>query len=166
MKCTACGNENLAGVEYCDACEVTLVHYKTEAPPPPEGSGAHRINDSIQRAGMRDPVLVKPSTSVRETLLQMKAKNLGCALVVDMARVVGIFTERDVLNRIAKPGFDLNGILVENVMTPTPEVLNETDPIAYALNKMAVGSYRHVPIHKADGTFAVFSVRDALKYFF
>ena len=78
----------------------------------------------------------------------------------------GIFTERDVLHRLGKEEIDLDDIEIKNVMTPSPEVLKETDSIAFALNMMAMGNFRHVPVRTAEGKYSVFSVKDALRYFF
>ncbi len=58
----------------------------------------------------------------------------------------GILTERDVLLKITGKGFDLDLATVDEFMTASPESLNPEDPLAYALNKMHVGGFRHVPI--------------------
>ena len=90
----------------------------------------------------------------------------GCALIMKNDEVVGIFTRRDVLHRLAKPDLNPANVTIGSVMTPSPEVLLEDNTIACALNKMALESKRHIPIRKADGTTYVFSVRDVLRYFF
>ena len=55
-------------------------------------------------------------------------------------------TERDILLKITGKGYDLDIMTVDEIMTPDPEFLTSEDPIAYALNKMHVGGFRHVPI--------------------
>jgi hypothetical protein len=49
-------------------------------------------------------------------------------------------------------------------MTANPEVLNETDSVAEALNKMSLGRFRHIPFRKSDGSYAVASIKSVLKY--
>ena len=53
---------------------------------------------------------------------------------------------------------------VRDVMTPNPEALKETDSVASALNKMAMGRYRNVPVIKSDGSYVVTSIRHVLKF--
>ena len=53
---------------------------------------------------------------------------------------------------------------VKHLMTTNPEVLNETDSVAEALNKMSLGRYRHIPFKKSDGTYSVASIKSVLKY--
>ena len=53
---------------------------------------------------------------------------------------------------------------VKHLMTTNPEVLDETDSVAEALNKMSLGRYRHIPFKKSDGTYSVASIRSVLKY--
>jgi len=60
--------------------------------------------------------------------------------------LVGIFTERDALNRLTGTARDLDTLPVSEVMTREPRALREEDTLAYAMNCMAVGSYRHIPV--------------------
>jgi CBS domain-containing protein len=93
----------------------------------------------------------------------MKARNSGCALVVERGKLVGIFTEHDVLKKMT--GVDkLAAITIKELMSPNPETLNEKDSVAEALNKMSLGRYRHIPFSKSDGTYAVASIRSVLKF--
>ena len=80
-----------------------------------------------------------------------------------MGKLVGIFTEHDVLKRVTGAG-DLAALRVKELMSPNPETLNEKDSVAEALNKMSLGRYRHIPFKKADGSYAVASIRSVLKY--
>jgi CBS domain-containing protein len=53
---------------------------------------------------------------------------------------------------------------VKHLMTADPEVLDETDSVAEALNKMSLGRYRHIPFKKSDGTYSVASIQSVLRY--
>lgn len=165
MNCPACGFENLSGADSCSECQSPLV-LEGGAPVAKEGIQKKIMSDPIKKVGLRNPILAKRNSSVRKVIAEMKSKEVGCVLVVDKNELVGIFTERDILHKLARPNLDLDGIEIEHVMTPSPEVLDESDTIAFALNKMSMGNFRHVPIRKEDNTYTFFSVRDVLRYFF
>jgi len=77
---------------------------------------------------------------------------------------VGIFTERDLLNKLTGKKASPQETAVKELMSVNPEFLRETDSVAMALNKMSMGRYRHIPVRKADGTFSVTSIKHVLKY--
>src|SRR5262249_6391816 len=156
MKCPACGFDNLQGADDCVECYTSLTAESLSVP-----RGA--LSDPIKKSGLREPITVKPTTSVLDVVQLMKKKKMGCALVVENVDLLGMFTERDILRNVSDPNADLEHLEVNQVMTPAPEVLNETESISLALNKMAMGNYRHVPVRREDGSYTYFSVRDALR---
>src|SRR5438477_10477753 len=86
----------------------------------------------------------------------------GCQLVVTNNQLVGIITERDLLLKLEQGDLDRP---VSQLMTPDPEVLGLADPIAYALNKMSVGGFRHIPLVDATGRpVGIVSVKDIVDY--
>lgn len=104
-------------------------------------------------------------TTVAEAVALMNREKIGGLLVVRDGRLCGIFTERDVLTKIAGHGFDFTTIFVKSYMTADPEALTPEHKVAYALNKMVVGGYRHVPI--VDGErrpVGMMSVRDVVEF--
>lgn len=110
-------------------------------------------------------VSVSPSTSVADAIHAMIVRRIGCVLVVDGETLVGIFTERDVLMRVVEAGKNPRLTPVSAYMTANPEVLTENDKIAYALNKMSVGGFRHIPIMDSQGKPRfVLSVKDIVNY--
>jgi CBS domain-containing protein len=110
-------------------------------------------------------VPVSPDDTVLVAVNAMISGRIGCALIMDGEKLVGLFSERDVLLKVVAKGLDAASLPVSDVMTPDPECLQHDDAIAYALNKMAVGGYRHVPILKDDGVpEAIVSMRDIVNY--
>jgi CBS domain-containing protein len=107
---------------------------------------------------------VTPDTSAGDVVTQMKQARLGCALVLDNGKLVGIFTERDLLSKLTGPAAQSPTTPVKQLMSANPEVLLETDSIAAALNKMSMGHYRHIPVQKSDGSYCVTSIKHVLKY--
>ena len=93
------------------------------------------------------PIAVQASTNLRETVEAMRKGRTGAVLVVDAAkRLLGIFTERDVIMKVAGKGLDWSKETVGAYMTPNPETLPDDANLAFALNMMTMGGYRHVPI--------------------
>jgi hypothetical protein len=101
--------------------------------------------------GLHAPIALAVDVSVRRAIETMNELRVGCVLVVDRDRLTGIFTERDVLMRVAGGDVDADSTPLGDVMTPDPECLTLDDGIAYALNRMSVGGFRHVPLIDASG---------------
>ncbi len=113
---------------------------------------------------LRDPIVVKATSSVADAVKSMNDHHTGCVLVQRDGKLIGIFTERDVLTKDFFRA-DSHTVAVETVMTKSPETLELDDSIAFALNKMSVGGYRHIPIVERDGTpVGVLSVRDIVDF--
>ncbi len=112
-----------------------------------------------------EPLVVEPQTPALEAITLMKDNRVGCVLVTRSGKLKGIFTERDVLTTVAGDGVDAAKTPVRKLMTSSVETLRTTDSIAYALNKMSVGGYRHIPlVDKASRPVGVISVRDIVAY--
>ncbi len=111
----------------------------------------HMIREPIGTCAPRPAVCVGPRATVATAIAAMKEHATGCVLVESDGRLVGIFTERDVLFRVAGAGLDATQTLVAAVMTPDPETLTMHDELAWVLNLMAVGGFRHVPIVDETG---------------
>lgn len=109
-------------------------------------------------------VTVAPTATIDEAIRLMLEHGIGAVLVEDEGRAVGIFTERDVMRRVMSTGIS-GGRPVSEVMTPDPETLGLDDGIAYALHRLIVGGFRHIPIVDAEGRpTAVLSQRDFVAF--
>ncbi len=108
---------------------------------------------------------VAPADSVAHALEVMRARGCDAVVVMNVDRMVGIFTERDFLNRVAAPMLDVGATAVEQVMTAEPDTLSPSDSITYAINRMAVRGFRNIPIARPDGSIvAVLTVRDVVAH--
>jgi CBS domain-containing protein len=87
---------------------------------------------------------------VRTVLERMRRAGHGCALVRQRGRLVGIFTERDALQKVVDRPETWEGP-VDAVMTAGPDTVAPNDPVATALRFMNRGHYRNVPVVDADG---------------
>ena len=89
----------------------------------------------------------------------------GCVVVVEGKRPVGVFSERDALVSLNTEASALGDHPVSGFMTAPPETLEPDAKVAFAVQRMAVGGYRHIPIVEAGGALAgIVSVRDILRY--
>ena len=111
-----------------------------------EMGSAVQINDPISSLGLKLPLMIEMGTNMKNTLEILQGKEQNCILIVENNILKGIITERDILLKVTGKGFDLDLVTVDEFMTETPEHLSPEDPLAYALNKMHVGGFRHVPI--------------------
>lgn len=162
MICPACGYANLEGADVCDKCEQSLSHLSK---PRPKSQLERSIwKDQISLLAPRPPLSVSPETPVVDVLKLLVDRSIGCVPVVAENRIVGIFSERDALLRLNTEATKLAQRPVSEFMTPAVETLQLDDRIAFALHKMDVGGYRHLPILEQGELRGIISVRDILTY--
>jgi len=115
---------------------------------------------------MKPAFCVEIDTPINQAIHAMQTRRMGCVLVTSRGKLLGIFTERDVLKKILGASFDLKSAPITEVMTTNPQALNDDDTIAYAMNFMDLGGYRHIPIvNHAFEPVGVVSVKDIVSYF-
>ena len=112
-----------------------------------------------------EPVQSVPATMpLREVIALMRKRRVAAVVVTQDGHVTGIFTERDVLNRII--GLALNeGLPIGEVMTPSPRTLTPADRIADAIRLMTERGYRHIPLVDGEGrNVGLISARDIMEF--
>jgi len=107
---------------------------------------AIKIEDPISSLNLGEPLILEKGSSIRTALNKMQSQLENYIMVTSNDSLIGILTERDILMNITGKEYDLEISLIEEFMTKNPETLSMEDPLAYALNKMHVGGFRHVPI--------------------
>jgi len=162
MICPDCGTDNLPGVDSCEECGQDL--RSQDIPMPRDGLQQILLETPLKKVGLLPPNLVAPGDSALDAVRLMQKTRHGNVLVVEHGKLVGIFTERDVLDRLAGESLDLAKLTVQGVMTPTPQVLTEEDALAFAVHRMAVGHYRHIPVVREGRPIGFVSVRGVLKF--
>lgn len=101
--------------------------------------------------------------TVRNACRLMAEKRIGAMLVVENLRIVGIFTERDALNKVLATSIDPDTTKLSQVMVADPMTIRDDKPLGFALAMMADGGFRHVPVVDDNGTpLGMVSARDAL----
>ncbi len=163
MLCPSCHTHNIDGTDHCVECDSDLTGL--DVPSGRTSIERRLMNDPIARLIPRDPLKISPDTTVREAIERLVRTGRNCALVVDSAEtMVGMFTERDVLNRVVDRYDIVADRPVREFMTRDPERLGPQDPVVFGLNRMMVGDYRHVPIEEEGRALGVVSVRHILSY--
>lgn len=94
----------------------------------------------------RKPVQCSPETTVADAVTQMRTDKVGSLLVTEGLKVLGIFTERDFLEKIALTDQDPFKTPITEVMTPGPVCMARTDSIGKVLQRMRDGRFRHIII--------------------
>jgi CBS domain-containing protein len=107
-------------------------------------------------------VSVSPEDSAAEAIRRMVAASVGSVVVLDGSRLVGIFTERDVL-RLAGDGTDFAATRLADVMTTSPRTIGPDDDILAASQVMAEQRVRHVPVAVGDHVLGVVGIRDVVR---
>jgi CBS domain-containing protein len=123
-------------------------------------------DDTLQRVRLRQVCSVSPNASIEEVVACMVSERVGCALVMEGANLVGIFTERDFVSRVVAAGLETSSA-VNQVMTPAPKTLKRNASVREAIELMQHenGGYRHIPVLDDDGQpVGVLSVKDIVHY--
>jgi signal-transduction protein with cAMP-binding, CBS, and nucleotidyltransferase domain len=108
---------------------------------------------------------VDVSDPIWKVIATMKQKGRGAVLVEEGDKLVGIFTERDLVTRIDHEGPLGQHVIVRDVMTPHPTVAHPLDSLAEALRLLVQGKRRHLPIVDERGkVLGLLSIRDILTY--
>jgi CBS domain-containing protein len=162
ITCPFCGAEVLPGADLCDDCQHSLTDVGVHEPDSAVEKGL--LTDRISSLDPNTPVSVSPETTIGQVLEMMVSQNIGCVMVVRDDKLLGIFSERDVLMRVNVEAAAMSDRPISTIMTPNPESLQATDKIAFALHRMNVGGYRHIPILDGHQLTGVISIRDILGY--
>jgi CBS domain-containing protein len=129
-----------------------------------EGLDAKALSLPLRLVPPQKPVVLVADCSVSDAMLEMQAHRTGAVLVRADHRL-GILTERDIVMKTPGTGRLAEDIQVTEIMTPDPVTLGPEDSIAFAMNYMAVGGYRHIPIVDDVGLpVGLLSVRDILRF--
>ncbi len=120
--------------------------------------------DSVSRLHPAPPHCVRPEQTVAETIALMRKHQVGSLLVCEGERLVGIFTERDLLRRVLAAGKPLT-LPVSECMTRSPVVVHPKESIRAAVRRMEEGGYRHLPVvDDAGRPLGVLSVKRIVHY--
>ncbi|HEX6208024.1 MAG TPA: CBS domain-containing protein [Actinomycetota bacterium] len=102
---------------------------------------------------------VTPATTVAEAATMMGERRVGSALVMEDDRLLGIFTERDIVRALGQD-FGAAERPVSEWMTSEPTTVPPETPASEALKTMLDGGFRHLPVSEGDRVLGIVSIRD------
>ena len=118
---------------------------------------------SIVKDSLRDLYTVSADDTVHAAALYMTERNIGAVTVVDGNRVVGLFSERDLMKRVVAEGRDPASVNVREVMTTELTTASPDESYEEGLRKMQQARCRHLPILENNSFVGLISLRDLLK---
>lgn len=126
----------------------------------------NRLMDRPEYASKKVPLVCLPTMSVFEAVIKMSEKSFGAMIVVDdNKKVVGVVTERDVMNKLVAKEMDAHTTKVSDIMTSDPRVARETDDLIDWLRIMSNERFRRLPVVDENGHIkAVFTQGDFVSY--
>ena len=124
------------------------------------------LNDAVNLLSPSEPICLPATATVHEAITKMLASRRAAVVIVDGdGRLIGIFTERDVLTRVVGQSRDVQGTMLAEVMTRDPEALSPRDRICFAVNRMNNAGYRTVPLVDAERRpIGIVTVSDVVKW--
>ena len=103
---------------------------------------------------------VTPKTTVRAAAQTMTEHNVDAILVVENARLAGIFSEGDLVKRVIAHSLDPDAVTVAEVMTKNPDTLAPGTDVREAMRLMVQNGYRHIPVLDGQRIVGMVSERD------
>ena len=121
------------------------------------------FSEPIRTVMERNKVIgAPPDTSAEAAAILMAERKVGAVLVVEQKRLVGIFTERDVVFRVVAQGRDPRATRLAEVMTKDPKTVAPDESFGYAMLVMHENGFRHLPVVEAGVPIGMISARNAL----
>jgi len=127
------------------------------------------LQEPVTVLSTRSPLIFSESAPTSEAMRAMQSEHSGVVLITEDGTagspLLGVFTERDILLRVINRGRNPAETPLKEVMSADPEFLQADARVAWVLNMMSVGGFRHVPVVNVRGCpVAVISVRDVVEF--
>lgn len=166
MQCMSCGYDNPPGVDHCEECHASFTQEDVPLAKIKSAIEHSLSEDKVATLNLVEAISVPETTSLQAATRTMRQQNIGCLLVTNPeGKLCGIFTERDLIYKVAGKIEDLTAQPVSNYMTHDPEVIQRDQLLASALQRMMVGDLRHLPLVDSEGRpEKILSSRDIINY--
>src|ERR1044072_4778888 len=115
---------------------------------------------SIVKDSKRDLYTVPADSSVQTAVEYMTSRNVGAVIISDGERIVGLFSERDLMKRVVARGLNPKAVQVRDVMTTEVVAGNPDDSHEDGISKMRQARCRHLPILEGMRFLGLVSLRD------
>ena len=111
----------------------------------------------------REVYTVKKGTTIKDVVYYMAEKRVGLVPVMDEGKLVGVFSERDLVQRVIAKNINLEDTKVEDVMTSKLIIARIDESNESVLTKMKEANTRHILVIEGDKLAGVVSMRDLLE---
>ena len=119
---------------------------------------------AIRTLMAKDMVTIEPDATVLEAATRMRANRVGAILIVERNAFVGLFSERDLVNRVVAQGRDPQLTKVGEVGTRDVEAIEVDQPLRNVLDVFRAGRFRHLPVLENGKPVGILSTRDFLAF--
>lgn len=106
---------------------------------------------------------VRPNDSVFEALSLMAQFDIGCVIVTEADRLVGIFTERDYARKVVLKGLLSRDVTVGDLMTPNPCTVTPSHTVEAVMHTMTENRFRHLPVVDHGKLVGIVTIGDMVK---
>lgn len=132
----------------------------------PKERGGDRLMDRAEYSSKPKPLTRGPEVMVSDAVAAMSDKNYGCVIITDPdEKVIGVVTERDIMNKIVGRGLDPKTTPLSEIMTADPRLAKETDKMLDWLRIMSNERFRRLPVVDDEGRIkVVFTQGDFVSY--
>jgi CBS domain-containing protein len=125
--------------------------------------GGAMFSQRVRKLMERKKLLTaSPEITVSAAAKLMATRKVGAVMVVEEQKLVGIFTERDIVCRVIAQERDAQTTRLAEVMTTAPQTIDPENSFGYALLMMQENGFRHVPVVENGKLIGIVSARDAL----
>jgi CBS domain-containing protein len=114
----------------------------------------------IQHLMKTDLVTAEPGETVLRVSERMNRNGVGAVLIVEDGKLRGIFSERDLLDRVVVPGLDPEATQIADVMTPDPVSVSSDAHVRDCAELIRERGFRHLPVTDAGQPIGILSTRD------
>ncbi len=124
------------------------------------------LRDTVKLLAPSEPIKLTEDATVHQAITQMAEKRRAAVVIVDAeGRLTGIFTERDLVRRVAVAGRDPRQTRLGEVMTRDPDTLGPDDLICFAINRLHHAGYRTIPLVDAQRRpLGIMTVNDIVQW--
>lgn len=160
--CPSCGAKNIEGVDECANCGADL--RSVDLPKPTSRFESTVMRQPLTALEMTRVHAVSADTTLEVAVQTLVRQKVSILEVVEDGQLVGVLSVRDIVDRV---GGDYGSKLsspVGQFMTKAPETLPPDAPVAFAINRMDVGGYRHVPVVTDGRIVGVVSAGDVIRF--
>jgi 2-oxoglutarate ferredoxin oxidoreductase subunit beta len=130
----------------------------------PKGGQKDLMEEPISVLEPPQALVVAPSDSVAHAIELMLGKNYGCVHVHEDDKLIGIFTDEDIVDKIIGRGLDLKTLPVSQLMRANPVCVDQKDSIAFAFNQMVIAGTHHLPVLDDGKPIGFTSARGLMDY--